>query len=147
MERLKGKLILGQKTYRWYDSGWQDDSPVPEGLFSAEETARVRAMTRAERTRIMNATLGHCDHAIQFPGCRYEVGVRANADGTFTLLYDFWSAGGLPQYLGGPKLPKLAQMYATELLKAESRRIGGAVETEEVLEDGSVRLVLLAAAR
>ena len=116
-------FMEGQRTHKWYGR-WVGDTPMPAGL-KVED-------------------LGKCDHAIRVPGCAYEIGVRDNHDGTYSLLYDYFSAGGLSQALGGDTLPKLAQSYATEMLKMEHRRLGGAVESQDVMADGSVRLRLLA---
>lgn len=112
----------GQKTYKWYG---QVVGAVPPG------------MNRAD--------MGKCTHAIRVPGADYEVGIRANADGTFALAWDYWSYGGLSKMLGGDTAPLLVQTYATEKLKIEARRLGHAVESQEALEDGSIRLRLLAA--
>lgn len=123
-ERLGGVFHEGQKTYRWYGT-FVGDSPMPAGMTMAD--------------------LGKCDHAISFPQASYEVGVRKNEDGSYTLAWDYWGQGGLAPILGGPQAPKLVQAYAAEKLKQEARRLGHAVESETTLQDGTVRLRLLAA--
>jgi len=47
-----------------------------------------------------------CDAAIHVNGAKYEIGLKKNADGSYTLLCDFWSSGGLTQKFGqnGDKL-------------------------------------------
>lgn len=122
VERLGGTFHEGQKTHRWYNL-FIGDTPMPEG------------MTKAD--------LGKCDHAASFPGCSYEVGLRDNHDGTFTMVYDYWQAGGLSRALGGDALPKLTQAYATERTLAEAEFHGHAVMSEEILADGTVRVLLL----
>jgi hypothetical protein len=118
----------GQKTYRWYGR-WMNDTPMPEGW-----------------THENLKTLGTCDHAISIPGASYEVGVRAKADGTFEIVWDFWSQGGLVEKLGGKSAPVLSQAYTVARAKNEAYRNGYAVESEDVLQDGSVRLRILARA-
>jgi len=113
----------GQKTYKWFGS-WVGDTPMPKGMKKSD--------------------LGKCDHAIGIPGCKYEVGVRVQDDGSYGLAWDYWGAGGLVEALGGQKAPKLVQGYATEKLKIEARRMSYAVESEEIMADGSVRMSLLA---
>jgi len=140
------KFMEGQKTYRWYSSGWQDDSPVPEGLFDAEELARVRAMSKTDRIKRMNEVLGKCDHAIRVPGAEYEIGLKSQPDGSYSVTWDWYGAGGraILTALGGEKAPKLVQEYANAKLKSEARRYGHIIESEERMADGSIRLRLLA---
>ena len=141
------KFMEGQKSYRFYSSGWQDDSPVPDGLFeTAEETARVRAMSKADRIKRMNEVLGKCDHAIRVPGAEYEIGLKSRADGSYSVTYDWYGSGGraILTALGGEKAPKLVQEYANAKLKSEARRYGHIIESEERMADGSIKLRLLA---
>lgn len=116
-------FVEGQRKYRWYGT-WVGDTPMPAG------------MTKAD--------LGKCDHAIKIPGCTYEVGVVRQPDDTYGLAWDYWGTGGLVKALGGQKAPKLVQAYATEKMKNEARRMDYALESEEVMADGTVRLRLLA---
>ncbi|MDZ4263786.1 MAG: DUF1257 domain-containing protein [Pseudomonadota bacterium] len=107
----------GQTHYKWYGH-YMDDSKLPEG-FSADD-------------------LGKCTHAIQVPGAKYEIGVQRWADGTFKLLYDSWSSGGLTEALG-TDLNKLRQAYGIEAALEAAQRQGYSA-WEEILEDGAVKL-------
>lgn len=89
-------------------------------------------------------TKERCDHAIRVPGnsAAYEVGVKAQADGSFQLLFDDWNGGfGLLEKIGqGAGL--LLQRYAIEEAKRLARTQGYSV-TESLCEDGSVELEIL----
>jgi hypothetical protein len=115
-QRLGFQFMPGQKTYKWYGT-FMGDYPLPEGISRSD--------------------LGKCFSAIRVPGAEYEVGVVKKADG-YTLLYDFWSYGGLQEKLGD-NAEKLVQMYAIEAAKEEAQRQGFSVFEEE-LQDGSVQL-------
>lgn len=143
--RLGGKFLEGQRSYRWFGS-WVGDTAFSAEMFdTAEEFAKVRAMTPRDQKEYMTAKLGRCDHAMSFPGATYDVGVKVAADGSIRLEWDYYSQGGLTRVLGGDSAPKLSQAYAAEKMKIEARRMGHAVESEEVQQDGSIRLRLLAA--
>lgn len=117
--RMGGELVRGKTSYVWFGQ-WVGDSPMPPGLTKAD--------------------LGKCDHAIKFPGVKYEVGVVAQADGTFRLQFDFWDRG-LREIMGQDGKP-LVQAYAVEKAKIEARRMGRSVIRESINADGSVKLVL-----
>ena len=70
-QELGAELVRGVETYAWF--GRNVGGNLPEG-FTTE-------------------MLGKCTHVIRVPGVEYEVGVVRMADGTFTLLYDFWGPG------------------------------------------------------
>lgn len=77
--RMGWTFVEGKKTYAWY--GYSvGDYPIPEGFTEAD--------------------LGKCDHAIQIPGCSYEVGLVQGVDGGYNVIADFWREGGLDQVLG-----------------------------------------------
>ena len=69
-----------QPTYRWYGQ-WVGDyiHNIPQG-FTQDD-------------------LGKCTHAIRVPGATYEIGVVRRGS-KYLLLWDFYGAGGLQQYLG-----------------------------------------------
>ena len=107
----------GQTHYKWYGH-YIGDSRLPQG-FSAED-------------------LGKCTHAITVPGARYEIGVQRWNAGTYKLLWDSWSSGGLTQALG-EDLNKLRQAYGIEAALLAAQRQGYSA-WEEVMEDGAVKL-------
>ena len=66
-------FVEGKKTYKWYGTH-VGDYPLPEGFTKAD--------------------LGKCEHAIQLPGCQYEIGLARNKNGDgFSMLYDFYDHG------------------------------------------------------
>lgn len=90
--------------------------------------------------RWYSRTPGKCDHAIRFPGAKYEIGiVKQGAD--YALNYDDFQSGGLQQKVGR-NCGLLIQSYALEKTKREARRMGSRVVSQTKLKDGSVRLVL-----
>jgi hypothetical protein len=134
--RLGGTWQEGQATYRWY-SQYMGDYPLPEGWTKADVK-----------------WLGKCTHAVRFPGARYEVGVlevaklppehparRTHKDGEVVVLYDFWSSGGLNQFMGdGSTASKFVQAYQVEKAKAAARRKGLYGIKETTAKDGSIVL-------
>jgi len=110
--RLGYQWKEGQKTYRWYGR-WIGDYPMPQG-FKMED-------------------LGHCEHAISVPGASYEIGV-VTKNGKTTLLWDFFSSGGL-QGVIGENGGKLKQAYATEATRRAARRAGYQVTEKRTLLD------------
>lgn len=114
--RLGFEWRENQHTYKWWGR-FVGDSPLPEGM-KVED-------------------LGHCTHAIHVSGASYEVGVLQQGD-KYSLLYDFWGAGGLEAKLG-PNAERLVQAYAVEAARAEAQRQGFSVWEQEQ-QDGSVLL-------
>jgi hypothetical protein len=118
-KRLGGELVK-QSTYTWYGHS-VGDYPLPEGFTAAD--------------------LGRCEHAIRFPGAKYEVGVVKRRDGRpgYTLLWDFWQGGyGLTAAIGD-KGQRISQAYGVEAATRAARRQGNSV-TETQAADGSVVL-------
>ena len=111
-ERLGLKWMEGKTTYRWYGQ-FMGDYPLPEG-FKAED-------------------LGKCTHAISVPGASYEIGV-VTRNGKTTLLWDFWSSGGLEKILGKGG-GKLKQAYTIETAKRAAKKAGYRVQEKRTLMD------------
>lgn len=93
-KRMGGELILNQKTYKWFDR-FMDDYPLPEGIKVSD--------------------LGKCEHAIKFPGIKYEVGIikSRQTKGAYELLWDFWDRN-LKTKMGGSKATTFIQHYTME---------------------------------
>lgn len=79
-----------------------------------------------------------CDHAIEVPGARFEIGV-AQQGSKYELLWDDWQAGGLSNKLG-PGAGLLKQAYTAERVLAESRTRN--MRVVESKTDKGIRLVL-----
>jgi hypothetical protein len=86
---------------------------------------------------------GSCEHAIRVGGCSYEVGVVKQGDGSYQLAYDPWYSGGLGARIGENAGP-LVQSYAKHKTIREAARLGHRVVAQQVLKDGSIKLVLQA---
>jgi hypothetical protein len=135
-KRLGWEFREGQTKYRWWGH-WVDDSPVPRHLFKTEgEYQKVLAMTKEERQAFMTKMLGHCDHAIHIPKVRYEVGI-VNVNGNWTPVWD-WVDGSINRAMGQSG-GTLAQAYGVEASIMEAQA-NAYTWTEEVLEDGAVKL-------
>jgi len=80
-----------------------------------------------------------CDAAIHVNGAKYEIGLKKNADGSYTLLCDFWSSGGLTQKFG-QNGDKLKQAYAKQLAVMYWAAKGYKLQ-QITKEDGTVVLV------
>jgi hypothetical protein len=111
-ERLGYLWLEGQKNYRWYGR-YMGNYAMPEGMTVAD--------------------LGKCEHAISVPGASYEIGV-VTRNGKTTLLWDFWSSGGLERIVGKGGC-KLKQAYAVEATRRAARRAGYQVTEKRTLLD------------
>lgn len=81
-----------------------------------------------------------CDHVIQVPGAKYEIGVVRNPEGQgYQLVWDSFSGGGLEARLG-KGAGRLKQAYAAEKVRKEAR-LKGYLVREKKTEQG-IRLVL-----
>lgn len=142
VKRLGGTLHRGQKTIRWYSSGFVDDSSTWKDFFSEQEAARIARLPKQERIAIINAEMSRADHVVSFPGASYDVGVMKDGDGSYRLRWDQWSGGGgLHKFIGSDG-GKLGQMYAVEAAKRAARRKGFMVK-EEAQPNGHIKLKML----
>lgn len=108
-ESLGLQFREGQKTYRWYGH-YMGDYAMPQGVTKEQ--------------------LGKCDHAIGVPGNSqaYEVGVMGNADGTYSLMWDFWQGGYGLQALVGKDCGNLIERYGIEVARSAAEAQGWYVE-------------------
>lgn len=89
-----------------------------------------------------------CDHAIVVRGGAsgsYEIGLVANADGSFKPIYDSWGPGAPLERHAGTGLGKLRQEYAvavTQRKTTASLARKGFSMSRENLPNGNVRLRL-----
>lgn len=127
--RMGAVLAKDKTTYNWYGIS-VGDYPLPAGFRAAD--------------------LGKCEHAIQLPGVKYEIGVvpARNPDGTpakgMTLLYDFYGStsrddGQKLKRHFGDGLTKLVDAYSVEALKAKARA-QGYLSREVTRADGKIEL-------
>lgn len=97
-------FMRDQTTHAWYGQMVGDSE---EG----RRTARERGVEN----------LGKCAHALRLkdhkPG-DYEIGVVANGDGTFSLLFDSWGPGHRLETAAGRDLSRLRQEYAVAVTQA-----------------------------
>lgn len=133
----------GVTRLKWYGK-FVDDSPVVDGIFDAETTAKVRAMSSGQRKSWMTEHFPLCDHVIEVPGCTYTVGVFKKDDGTWGLKWDYYQSalnvamGGAHDGTGGAG--KFQQFYTAEVWKqtaieqghnfSEYQTADGAIELE-----------------
>ena len=90
-----------QDHYRWFGHH-VGDYPIPNG------------MTKED--------MGKCLHAIEIPGCNYDVGVIKNPMGgkDYKLIWDFWKDGTLKNKLGNDA-GKLVSAYEVEQTKLAAK--------------------------
>ncbi len=88
-------LRRGQSTYKWFGRS-VGDYPLPAGMKESD--------------------LGKCTHALSVPNnsYAYEIGVREQSDGTFQLVWDFWSGGHGLQAIAGENCKNLSEAYVIE---------------------------------
>lgn len=123
------EFVEGQKTYKWYGRRVGDD-PMPPGMKEED--------------------LGKCDHALRVPGKAgaYEIGVVANPDGTYTLLWDSWAGGkGLMQHVSSASdrrregIGKLHQEYSAAVTRKELLRLKRrGYRVKEVREGNTIKI-------
>ena len=68
----------------------------------------------------------------------YDLGFRREADDHYVLIADFWGARINPDQF----VNEIQQKYAHKLLQHTAAEQGYTIEAEEVLEDGTVRVVI-----
>jgi hypothetical protein len=94
-----------------------------------------------------------CEYAIKLPGVRYQVGVRKDASGHYTLHHDPFSAdwgpraedkhdGGKLVEKFGSGLGKLSQAYSRAVVMKQASQKGWMVQTK-TLPDGRIRMQLI----
>ena len=92
-----------QKTYKWYGRSVGD--------YALPQNTKV-------------SDLGHCDHAIAVANNKnaYEIGLVAQEDGTYSLLYDFWNKGfGLMDVVGN-NCSNLVETYTKTVALSEANK-------------------------
>lgn len=115
MCKIAGWQIIRKSTYVWYGRH-VGDYPIPEGFTLSD--------------------MGRCRYAIHIPGVEYELGV-VEKNGKIYVMWDFFSAGGLPRVLGR-NAEKLKAIYtkAKVLLTARKHRRSMTVRNQK-LPDGN----------
>ena len=116
---LGGIFVKDKKEYGWFGTH-VGDYPLPEG-FTKED-------------------LGKCSHVIALPGGKYEVGVVQLADGSYTLLHDFYGREGKKlEAAFGVGLKKLTQLYSVHRADLLARSKG--YKTQRIAgSNGSIKL-------
>lgn len=116
-----------QKTWKWYGR-WMND-------YSDSKAAYKNGIDPKQ--------YGKCDHAIGIPGnnTSYEIGVYAQADGTYKLAWDFWGGGNGLEKVAGKDCFKLVQSYAGEVAKKHLISKGFTMGKTKVTADGTVEMV------
>jgi Protein of unknown function (DUF1257) len=68
----------------------------------------------------------------------YDLGFRKDGDDNYELIADFWGAGiNQTQFVN-----QIQQKYAHQMLLETAATQGYSIEAEEVMEDGTVRVVV-----
>lgn len=102
------ELVRGQKTHAWFGRFMSDSA---EGRRVAQERGAH--------------TFGKCEHAIRRKDHQqgdYEIGVVAEKDGSYSLLYDTWGHGGSRiEQKAGPQLTALRREYSAAVAGRKAR--------------------------
>ncbi len=118
------KFIPGQKTFQWFGA-WMDDYNQKDAAY---------------KMGIKPEDYGKCVHAIQMPGCDYEIGVVNRPDGKgLTLCYDFFGPGRKIMDHLGKGCEKLRQMYGVNKATLAAKAKGYMVQRKS-LNDGTIKL-------
>ena len=133
-ERCGLEFMEGQQTFKWFGT-WVNDY--------SDDDAAYKSLG------IDPKDYGKCLHALKVKGNdqAYEIGVVANPEGGYALLFDFYAGGyGLMSKVSAEtdkqrkSLGKLQQMYALEVSKKAARKQGFAVK-EKVGANGVIQVV------
>ena len=92
-----------------------------------------------KKNRLVRGYLGNttnAEYVIPMPNA-YDIGFQKVGD-RFELIADMWGvAMNVEEFLG-----ELNQQYATQIVLESATQQGFAIEQQEVLEDGTVRIVI-----
>ena len=105
------------------------------GLQYSEEKAGQGAVVRGFRGDTLKA-------AMSIDMGKYDIGVIANADGTYDLTADWWGVETTKGVSEAEFKEQLGQKYQYHNVKMACEEKGYAVEEEVNEEDGSIRLVV-----
>lgn len=121
-ERLGLEFAEGQRTHKWYGT-WLNDWHSPRA---------------ASNKGVDPKTFGTCDHALRIkgaqPGARYEIGVTAQDNGTYRLVYDNYGQGHELERLAGVDLVNLRNEVAAETTERFAASRGYRVEREQTAQ-------------
>jgi len=94
-----------------------------------------------EEARTFNSYIEeHCDYRIKIPGCTYQIGVRQQKDGTYTLHYDTYSDGRKLVEKFGQDLGKLKQEYGVQRVMSAAKLQRGWRFVRKKLPNGKIQL-------
>lgn len=115
-----------QKYIRWYGK-WMNDYDAADAAY---------------KLGIKPEQYGTCDHAIELPGCDYDIGLLRNpVTGGYRLYFDFYGEGKKIQKALGDNGQKLLQHYAACKATAEAKMKGWL--TQRTLQpNGNIKLQL-----
>ncbi len=125
------ELLRDKTDYNWFR----------EFVGDSEAGRRVARERGAE-------TFGKCAHVLRLKGAEkgdYEVGVVAEKDGTFGILYDNWGTGRKLEAAGGKGLARLRQEYSVAVAQARvTKTLGrqGFTMSRENVAGGRIQLRL-----
>lgn len=138
-QSMGGTFHEGKTHMRWFGN-FVDDSTNWKSMFAPGEASRIAALPKDQRIAIINKMMSSCDHTVSFSGAGYEVGLCKNADGTFSLRWDFYdrALGSIMGTDGG----KFNQAYATEYTKRQAKLRGYMVK-ETKRSDGQRQLEIM----
>lgn len=116
---------------------------------SLKENATPRMYYDAQEREV-----GKCEYVLHLPDAKYDVGLKKQADGSYTPIYDEYMGSVGKQIGGACKIPKtdeekslwgigqFSQEYAKEAATMAAEAEGWYVQDTTMDEDGNVHLVL-----
>src|SRR6185503_6808399 len=107
-EVLGMELSRGKRHYNWFNTFMNDSA----------------AGRRVVAERGVDS-LGKCDHVLRVKGAPesdYEIGLVAEKDGSFSLLYDTWGSGRKLEEKCGTGLARFRQEYAVAVAQRRVER-------------------------
>lgn len=119
------EFMEGQTTYKWFGK-WVNDYSGSNAAF---------------KHGIKPEDYGKCTHAIRVKGNSqaYEIGVINKQDGSFGLVWDFWSGGYGLEKVAGPNCGNLTMHYAKHVATEKLRNQGYMVK-QRITDEGEIEL-------
>jgi len=121
------KFKENQKTIRWFGR-WVDDYDRDNAAY---------------KLGIKPDQYGTSDHAIEVPGCGYDIGLLQNPEtGGYKLYFDFYGQGRQIQQVIGTNGQKFLQIYSAHKLTMESKKKGWLVNRQHQT-NGDIKLEIV----
>lgn len=109
-------------------------------IHDLKKSVEVFGATLEEAKTFNSYIVENCDYRIKLPGCSYQIGVRQQKEGHYTLHYDTYSDGRKLIQKFGENLGKLTQEYAAQVCMTQAKKTFGWTVVRKTLPNGKLQL-------